>query len=244
VAITIDTRAGSKNLIAPLKGCGLDVIEGILPAGDIEIIGRGPLGPVPVGIEYKSWSDVLACMRNGRFAEQAREMWRSYSVSWLLIQGEIRIGPRGLLHLHGKRGWEVAPGHYTHQEVTAWLQTVSAKAGILLWRTASLHETVEWVRSVYHWWTAKEWADHRSHLDFYQPPESPVEMLEEPSYVQKVASVLPGIGTVKAPLVAGYFPSIKELANAGVADWKKVKGIGPKIAITLVETIDGKGGKR
>jgi ERCC4-type nuclease len=239
--IGVDRRAGSRELIEPLIRAGLPVEETTLAAGDVQILGLGPdETPILVGIEFKKWADLLACMRNGRFAEQLRAMRLAYEVSWLLIEGQIRIDAKGLVAGHTKQGWEAMHGRYSYQEATAWLHTVAAKAGVLLWRTETRTETLAWVRAVYHWWTAKQWADHRSHLDFYIPPASEGEMFEEPTFVQKMAAVLPGVGSGKAIRCAEHFDSPRAMVTADVKEWTKVAGIGKKLALGLVEVCEGK----
>ena len=91
----VDTRAGSERLIDPLRTLGVLVEPGILPAGDVEFLGNGPEGrPMLVGVEHKTVEDAVACMRNGRFAEQARAMREYFDVSWLCVEGEISVADR------------------------------------------------------------------------------------------------------------------------------------------------------
>ena len=235
----IDTRAGSKEFIEPLRAMGVEVEEAILPAGDVEIVGNGPGGtPKLVGVELKTIEDVAACVRSGRFAEQQRRMKESFEVSWLLIEGRWRGDPKGLAVERGPaHRWFVIPGHITHQEIVAWSLTMAQCGGTLLWRTESRAESVAWLRALELWWTAKEWEDHRAHLDWYSPPLNHNPFEGEPSLAHKWAAELPGVGDKKARGVAKRFGSAYLLANATEAELVEVEGVGKKLAKGIVAAI-------
>lgn len=237
----VDTRAGSKDLIEPLRAAGVTVEEAVLPAGDIEIVGCGP-GDRPrlIGIEYKSIEDVAACVRNGRFAEQLRRMRESYEVSWLLIEGRWRgLGKDGL-YVRRHEKWFQIPSRVSYQEVSAWTFTMAQCGGTLLWRTESQAESVAWLRTLELWWTAKSLEEHRAHLDWYTPPTPVNPFGGEPSLTQKWAIELPGIGAGKAKVVADHFASAKEMACAEPSEWLKLKGVGKKMAAAIVKAIGEK----
>lgn len=240
MSITVDTRAGSKDLIAPLVRAGVPVTAGILGAGDIEIIGRGVGRPVLVGVEYKKWGDICQCVRNGRFADQLRGMKQAFEVSWLLIEGRVRAGAKGVMEERTHSGWKEMHGRYSYQEVTAWLVTMSAKAGMLTWRTEGQAETVAWLKTLYLWWTHKDWEDHRADSAFYVPPFNGNTPLEEPSWTEKMALMLPGLGPERARAVAGTFQSPRDMANAPESVWRKIEGVGRKTAARLVEVMEGR----
>ena len=116
---------------------------------------------VMVGVEVKKLNDVLACMRDGRFAEQLRGMGESYEIKWLLIEGRIRnVSPNDTMQIASGKKWR-DDGHYRYQEFTSWLQTMCMRGGVLLWRTENQDETVAWLRSLYLWWTMREYEQHR-----------------------------------------------------------------------------------
>ena len=236
----IDTRAGSKELIAPLKRAGVCVEACVLPAGDVEILGNGPEGrPVLVGIEHKSVEDAAQCMRNGRFAEQLRKMRESFEVSWLLVEGRIGGvgGKEGIATRRGEK-WFTLPGRITYQEFAAWLQTMCQAGGVLLWRTETQAESVLWLRALEMWWTVKEFEQHRAHLDYYQPPLI-TNPFEPPTLALRVAACLPHIGGVKAQRVAEPFGSVKQIVLASAEDLAQVKGVGKKVAVDIVAALEG-----
>jgi ERCC4-type nuclease len=214
----------------------------VLPAGDVELTGLGPGGrPVMVGVEFKILPDVLACVRSGRFAEQARKMKGRYEVRWLLIEGEWQSGPTGLLEVREKRGFKER-GHYTMQEAVAWTLTMAQRGGVLMWRTRDRAETVAWLRNLYWWWTAKEFEEHRAHLNWYVPPYSPDNPMDpvEPTMAVKVAAALLSQGPTvdvngdRAKAAGAHFGNVRAMVEADEAAWRAIDGIGPKIAKKVV----------
>lgn len=249
----LDDRAGSKDLFKALHAVGVPVELARLPAGDIEMVGKGPEGrPLVCCVEYKQLSDVLACVRNGRFAEQAREMYANAEIRWLLVEGRIRIGRNSLIDTQadGHR-WYTPPGRYTYQEVAAWLTTMAHCAGVLLWRTESQQESVEWLRTLWLWLSSSEWQDHRAHMDWYTPPldsgGDPWACERGKSRQVQIAKTLrslPRIGTDKARRLAGLdkgedrpFRSLWEAFQSSQDEWQRFKGVGKKDSATIVRTI-------
>jgi ERCC4-type nuclease len=232
----VDRRAGSVELMGPLKAEGLAPELDTLPAGDVEIVGLGPGGrPLLIGVEIKTIPDVLACVRNGRFAEQLRGMRARYEVRWLLIEGEWRIEDDEL-EVRERRGYR-ARGGYAYQEVAAWGLTMAQRGGVLLWRTKDREESVAWLRAMYWWWTSKDFEEHRAHLAWYTPPATCEAMFEEPGLVQRVAAILPGIGAERAYAASQAFGSVRSMVCADEKAWRAVDGIGPKTARRVVEAV-------
>ncbi len=256
MTLRLDNQAGSKDLEAPMRGAGLPVEMTRLPSGDVEIVGQGVGGlPALVGVEYKKIPDLLTCERDGRFAEQLRAMRARYDISWLLVEGEWRValeaGASGRrpeqLEVRerapaGKQErWE-SRGSYSYQEVASWVMTMAQCGGVLLWRTRDQAETVAWLRSLYWWWTAKAFEDHRAHLQWYTPPWQPETPFDKaPSVERKVAAALLAngptvdINSTRAIAAAAHFGRVRAMLEAGEAEWRAVEGIGPKIAKRIVE---------
>jgi ERCC4-type nuclease len=240
----VDRRAGSAELQAPLLAAELPVEMDTLPAGDVELHGRGPGGrPLLVGVEYKAIRDLLTCVRDGRFAEQLRGMRQRYEVCWLLVEGEWRLDA-GMLEVRERQGYRDRGG-YSYQEVAAWTLTMAQRGGVLMWRTRDREETVAWLRALYWWWTCKDFEEHRAHLAWYTPPYTPDNPmdLEPPSVVQKVAAALLSQGPTvdvnaeRAKAAAAVFPSVAAMVAAGEREWRGVEGIGPKIARRVVASV-------
>lgn len=237
--VRVDDRAGSSELVAPLNALGVSTRVERLPAGDVEIIG---IDGTVVGVEYKKWPDVLACVRSGRFAEQLRGMRREFHVSWLLIEGRLMVGEKDRVHVQQPDGrWREADGGITYQEVAAWLLTMSQCGGALLWCTASVSESARWLRTLYYWWTFQAWEEHRAHKDWFVPPPLWENPYAEPPLALKIACMLPGIGSGRAAALLDamgtedYYPSAEEVTQAGTVALQKVPGIGKVVATRVWE---------
>jgi ERCC4-type nuclease len=245
LSLRVDMQAGSSEFLAPMLAAGLPAEPDRLPAGDVEMLGRGPGGrPLLVGVEIKLVRDMLTCVRDGRFAEQARKMKARYEVGWLLIEGEWRIGGTGLIEVRERGGWRER-GRFTHQEIAAWAMTMVQRGRVLTWRTRDRDESVDWLRTLYWWWTSKDFEVHRAHLDWYTPPyvaENPMDM-SEPGVVQKVAAALLAQGATvdvnseRAKAAAAHFTSVRAMVGADEKTWREVDGVGAKIARRVVEAV-------
>ena len=236
----VDTRAGSNEIIEPLRKIGIDVDATILDAGDISFAGNGPDGDMLIGVEYKKLGDLIQSMRNGRFADQLRAMKQHYQISWLLIEGGIKgYHPRSPVFIRtgGKRPFKV-PGNVSYHEIVSWCMTMCMQGGVLVWRTDSHEETVAWLRSLYLWWTTKEYHDHTAMLDFYQPPPIGSNPFTGPTLCQKVAVALPRVGAKKAIRASKYFRSVSAMVNATEGQWQEIDGFGKKDSATIVKAIN------
>jgi len=240
-AVRVDDRAGSKDLVEPLERLGLRARLERLAAGDVEIVG---IDGTVVGIEYKKWPDVLACIRSGRFAEQLRGMKREYHVCWLLIEGRIRIGKSGKVeYQHSVGTWREADGGHTYQEVAAWLMTMVQCGGALVAQTESVDESVMWLRTLYYWWTFQAWEEHRAHKAWFAPPPLWENPYSEPPLALKIAALLPGVGGERANAMldvlgtAERYPSALELLETGTVKLRTVPGIGKVVATRVWEAV-------
>lgn len=241
----LDMRAGSQDYLHALRAAGLPV-EAVaqLPAGDVEIVGRGPGGrPVLVGIELKKCADFLTCVRDGRLSEQLRRMRDRFEVRWIVVEGEWRLGAGDALEMQERRGWK-ARGQVSYQEAASYSLTLAQRGGALLWRTGSEQETVSWLRTMYWWWVGKDFEEHRAHLDLYTPPYVPPDGDHgPPSVEQKVAAALlaqgnsVNVGGDRARAVAAHFGTLGAMFSATEKDWRQVEGIGPKLAKQMVSIL-------
>lgn len=238
--LRVDDRAGSRDLVPHLAKLGLTTRLERLPAGDVEIIG---IDGTVVLVEHKQWPDVFACVRSGRFAEQLRGMKREAHVSWLLIEGRIRVNEDGVVCVMQSDGrWREADGGFKYQEVMAWLMTMAQCGGALLWHTSSPSESALWLRGLYYWWTYQGWEEHRAHKAWFEPPPLWENPYAEPPLALKIAAMLPGIGSERANAIIDVFgtethyPSAEEVTQAGTAALQKVPGIGKTIATRVWES--------
>lgn len=243
--LRVDDRTGSRDLVPHLHKLGLATRLERLPAGDIEIIG---IDGTVVLVEHKQWPDVFACVRSGRFAEQLRGMKREAHVSWLLIEGRLRLGEGGRLEYATDyredldlTKWREADAGIKYQEVMAWLMTMAQCGGALLWHTHSPQQSALWLRGLYYWWTYQAWTEHRAHKAWFEPPPLWENPYAEPPLALKIAAMLPGIGSERANAIIDvmgtetHYPSAEEVTQAGTVALMKVPGIGKTIATRVWE---------
>jgi ERCC4-type nuclease len=228
--IFLDNRVGSKEL-APLLTVPTELTR--LEYGDASFVGRGADGPVHIGMERKTIMDLAKSLSTGRLSgHQLIGMLKLYDVVYLLVEGLWRVDPNSglLMRVDGKGSWrylKIGARRFMAREVFKYINTLQMKAGVIYRRTASIYETAEWLQSDYAWWQ-KSWEDHRSHLQWQRPVETP--MLVKPGMVERVSSQVEGVGWDKARSLGKEFKSVRELLEASPKRLAKVKGIGKKLS--------------
>lgn len=240
--ILIDDRAGSSDLIShpPLSTsatlCRLD-------SADVCITGHGPSGPILVGVEVKSLSDLISSLSNGRLpARQIRAMLAEYDISYLLIYGVYRCGSDGSLEtLRGKSWYPTVAGPYGYLQIEAGLMAIEdvgvrvkhisvlAKNG----KDGAIAQCARWIGHLAHRY-GKEWDKHSTFQKFDNSRRisrsSPVTVLpvmdEDVRKRAEVAAKLPGVGYKRGVAAAKHFPSILDMAIATGREWAEVAGVG------------------
>lgn len=242
--MTVDDRTGSEDLLPLLRKRGVPAELGRLEFGDISFIGNGPDEmPIAVGIEVKKVSDVLKCITDGRFAgHQLPGMIQCYQYAWLLMEGGIRPDMiTGLLQSDGGKGYwhnaSVGGRTFMYRDLDHWLMTMEIRGGIRIVKTKNRYETAQWLADLYHWWTDKEWEQHRSHLAPNDSGQPDTRMFIRPTVTRRIAAQLAGIGWDKAGKLAATFGTPADLLLATEADLQRVDGIGPKLAKSIVTEI-------
>lgn len=237
--VYLDRRTGSAELYTPLQARSVPVQLTTLDYGDAAFVGRGPGGDVMVGIERKRIRDLLGSLTSGRLSgHQLPGLNQQYAYRWLLVEGPYRESARGgLIEVPGAPGkpWETIRFRYAALE--SYLLTLSLRGGVRLARTYSIEESCGWLDALWRWWTAKAFADHRSHLALHDAAGAGDHALfHRPTLVQRVAAQLPGIDE-RAVIVAQRFSTVLELACAGESEWTAIPGIGKTTARRIVQAI-------
>src|SRR6185436_1239721 len=112
MTMLIDPRAGSADLVEPMKTLGIPVKVETLNSGDIAFTGRGEGGkPISIGVEHKKLNDYLASMKGRMQGRQLTEMLKDYDRRYLIIEGEFEHDGQGrLLRRAGRAFWKPIPG--------------------------------------------------------------------------------------------------------------------------------------
>ena len=231
MTIFVDRRIGSGDMTARFSP-GVAVTT-TLPFGDCAFIGQGPDGaPLRIGVEIKTISDACASIRSGRFAgHQLPGLLRDYDRIYVVLEGVYRAGPEGTLQLHRGSGWSTAEWGgcaWMYSELDGWINTVSEMAGVRVKRTSARPETTAVIYGLYHWWTSKDYEQHRSHIGFDE--SSRPALLVKPSLVRRIASQLPGIGWQRSGKVAARYKSAYNMVNSDEKSWREIDGVGKVIA--------------
>ena len=222
--IQIDDRAGSQDIAPILRKLGVEVELCRMPFGDIAWTGVAQNQcPVSVGVELKSWPDVLACIQSGRFAgHQLPGLIKSYDHVWLLVFGELQIRSDGaLMELRHGRYWAPIGGGrrlWLWREVEGWLLSMQLMGGMRVQRELDLERAALWTKTAYNWYQRSE---HKSHQVVYSSKEiyADTAMLIRPSLARRVAKELPQVGLKRSKECAERFKTVYDMAMASEQDW-------------------------
>jgi ERCC4-type nuclease len=249
VPILIDSRVGSKELERYFLDMEHDLVH--LDYGDVAFAGRGPDGcPWQIGIERKTIGDLCSCIQDGRLSgHQLPGLLATYNFVYLLVEGIAKCDlSNGLVKVQRGKAWvPVTLGdskrEFTVNEVMGYLNTLTVMTNVRIWQTNDLRETAAYVRWLHHWWNAKDFDAHRSHL----ATERSIQLVPT-SLKRRVAAQLPGIGWERSKQVADHFADVSHMINAGMDEWTAVKwatdkgrnqGIGKTIAERIVKAVRG-----
>lgn len=242
--ILVDNRIGSRDLVderhLPEDVSTLTRLE----YGDVCWLGNGPTGAYTVscGLEIKRISDALDSFKSGRFADQLRGLSSTYSRIYLQIEGVWGYDEYDNLCLaklsdtyDGKRYWIwTIDTKLKFKAFDNWLTSICERGNVRIKRSLDRKDTAKQIMNLYSWWQ-KDYESHNS-LSSFQSEYEPYQIYE-PTLREKVASLLPGVGRKKAPLVAEQFNSVYTMVTAEETSWVQIDGIGKTIARKVVSAL-------
>lgn len=215
-----------------LSRMGVPVKEEYLAYGDVMFLGKGPAGPLLIGIEYKKLSDLLQSWYDNRLlGHQLPGMQNSFDINYLLVEGVYSCDTDGSLRVLRERGWRKHESETKYENLRGWLYTLQVCYGVTVMESPNLLSSAVQVASLYRWW-AKEFNHHGSSMYVHLPDLRRKLLLPTP--VQRVASTFPGVGTEKLGDIAEKFSSIRGMVNADIEEWMKIDGIGKTRAEKIV----------
>lgn len=230
--ILVDSRIGSVDLAKRIPAClGAPTVElTTLEFGDLAFAGSGPDGDTLIGLEVKKIGDVIQCIVGGRFVgHQLPGLLATYGFSYLIVEGNYREGPDGVLEVPWGAGWGQIASGFTVEKLNNWLTTVQELAGIRIRQTYKRRDTAALAVSLYHWYQ-KPWTEHKSLNVIYNPPAGPRGVQlgphHEPTPVERVASTMPGVKWMRAQAIGKKFSTVKEMVDAPEESWLEIDGIG------------------
>jgi hypothetical protein len=254
--IYVDPRIGNKggretdyhDIKDALIARRLVVAEKMLAAGDVHWYGEGPeeegRRPVSVGAEIKSVSDLISCMKGGRFAgAQLPGLKACYEVSYLIVVGSYRPGSNGELLVPGPGGWREAkagPHTFDYSTLQQWLTTMEERAGLRIRRVYDKRELVAEVHSLWSWWRLGI-EHHKSHRAYYEGDGDRnrqftdyASLVPPTTFYRFMKSMKVRLGAKEIKAAEKKFGgSILKAAAATEKDWLEVEGIGSTTAKKL-----------
>lgn len=249
ITVSVDRRVGSKNLEAPLRSLlqgRHKVVLSEMRYGDVAWTADGPGGvPWEIAVERKTVPDLLSSLSGRRFVEhQLPGLINNYNYVYLLVEGLWRAhteyergvgvkavklgGKTGKLEYSGGavtyRGWqprvEWRTTGWDYENVCGMLASFR-KAGIIVVRTASVEETLWFLRTEVNWWS-KGYDGHKS-AEAWAGTDvfgAQVRSARTPSPAEEYAARLPGVGQNRAADVAEFFNTARAVAAAKRDDWE------------------------
>jgi ERCC4-type nuclease len=224
--LLVDSRAGSKELVAPLQALGVPVCETTLDFGDVAFVGRGEGGaPIDIGVEFKKTEELIQSLRSGRLVgHQLIGMRQAYDFCWLVVEGDWRADAKtGLVAMKGRKGWAPIRGSMSAGELEKQLLTLQLKGGLNVRFTSSRSDTLRVLVNLYRWFSDTDMDKHRSHLAIYHPaPLTPI------SDFRQIVSGIPGVGFRASLAAEKAFKTVRRAMSATVAEWAELSTIDDK----------------
>lgn len=237
--ILIDYRIGSAELEPLIKRIGVRCEKTELQSGDIMFEGRGPNGPVLVGIERKKLHDMLNCIDDARYNDQRIRMRQDYDISILMVEGHWKPHDNQGFLMEGFSGG-IAWGYCQYRsqrtmysKLKRYLMSV-ALSGVVIDHSRDAYQTAYNICEWYHYFQKR---DHTSLLEI-QKIAIPT-MNYRPTLVRKWANDIEGIGTKLSLDAEKVFKKPITLANSDERDWLRIPGIGIKMAQQIIKDIWG-----
>jgi ERCC4-type nuclease len=240
--IFVDSRAGSCELVEPLRRLGVEVEETRLDYGDLMFEGRGEKGaPVLIGIEFKKLGELVQALRTERLqGYQMVGMRDTYRYSYLFIEGELLYDRGGMLLQKRRRSTRPMPGQMSVLELLKRKNVLHLCGGLTPTWTTCRKDTLQEIIALYRVWTDKDLDKHKSHIAAYEAPS-----LIPVSGFRRTLKTFPHVG-MRASLAAEkhFKGSLVRAVSAGITEWadietKDEKGhvrrLGTKVAAQIVE---------
>lgn len=257
MCLVIDRRESSrpagKDLISYLRRYDIELAEMELDFGDAMFGGHGERGDCTVAIEHKRLADLVTSMKDRRLAgHQLRGLWQTYDYVFLVVEGTWRPGPGGEIEeLRGKE-WRPFFGSrdrlaVNYRQLVSYLNSLSLRSKspdtgepLRVIRTNNPRQTAAEYAALYYGFTEKEWSAHHAHDQIYTEITLPTRRVglvaPKITTLWKMAAQIDGIDR-KAEAVAKFFKTPQNMANAGEKEWRRIDGVGIKIARQAVKVM-------
>jgi ERCC4-type nuclease len=237
--LTVDYRAGSKELVEPLTELGLPVDVGTLDSADVAFVGKGEGGArTLIGIEYKKLPELIASMRSERFhgeGGQVPRMQDAYDFIYVLIEGVYLLNDDGMVCQFTGRRWKEIPGRMTLTELRKRLFSLLAGRGLVPLWSKDQNDTCHLLSCLYRNWTDTDRDRHPSLCAVYNPPS-----LERISEYRAILQRFRGVGPELSRAIERHFKGdLEKTILAGEVEWVKIPGVGKGLARHIRSIVRG-----
>jgi ERCC4-type nuclease len=241
--------AGAKKRLNALRNRDVDADLGHLDFGDYAFAGNGPNGTaIMVGIELKTTRDLISSLRSNRLmGHQIPGMIEMYKEGrlWLITEGIWREGQNGQFECYLGSWQTFSAGSKTVQmtHIESWILSTIQLGGMSYWHCPLQTDTARFVDRLHHWWTAKEYEEHRSHEVVYRAPPDRA-LFATPSDFVGMVSVIPNVGWTRAFAIekacqGSPLRPWEVLMNMSAKDLVQIEGVGMVIAKNILKTLHG-----
>ncbi len=236
MALLVDDRAGSNELIKPLIAAGLPVESARLDSADIVFLGRGEGGKGTfIGIEHKKVPDLIASLNSGRLAGlQLLRMLDTYDRNWLVVEGDWTHDSDGRTSMWaGKGSRRPVKGAPQAMELEKRLLTLEIRGGFKVRHCPTRRDTIRFITALYRYWTDQDLDEHKSHLALHAPDQDAALKIPLSDFRKAVQMLLPGVGYAASRNLEDYFNgSFRRLMLCPESEWAEMK------------LVDGKGNEK
>ena len=206
--IFVDYREKGSGVVKELVDTGASIKLEKLDAADFLLSSR-------VGVEYKTVSDFVSSIIDGRLLQQIKELKRNFERPLIIIEGTEDIYSVRKVHPNAIRGM---------------LATITISYGIPVLYTKNFKETASLLSVIAKREQETAGKDFNLHGD-----RKPLTLKEQQEYI---VSSLPNVGPGLAKELLKGLGSVKKIINSEEEELKKVEKVGEKIAKRIRDVVD------
>lgn len=173
---------------------------------------------------------------------------QEYDRAWLITEGLWRANDEGVLEVWERGGWTAlrsGKSALRMSDIESELLTIITRGGLHYWHCSTPRDTVRFIATLYHWWTAKSLGEHRSHEAIYVPPPDRAVFIEPSAFTKMIYAGVKGLGYDKALAVETYFggadvadgTKFERLQTATQKELSSIAGIGTTLAERIYHTL-------
>ncbi|MBI4149384.1 DEAD/DEAH box helicase [Candidatus Woesearchaeota archaeon] len=208
VLIFADHREKASGVIKELLSLGVDLKLEQLSCADYVLSSR-------VAVEYKSRSDFVDSIVDGRLLQQLKEMKAQYQIPVVMIEGEEDWYSLRNVHPNAIRGM---------------IATIAVSYQIPLVYTSNQKESAAFLLAI-----AKREQEERKETFTPHAEKKVMSLKEQQEYL---ISALPGIGMSLAKPLLRQFKTVKGIINASAEELEQVEKIGEKKAAAIRDVVE------